>query len=71
MRPYLKWILIVGFVLMAYSASVVRAQRGYQARLWGQRKDGKISQQRYYQLLSEDNYFKHAFNLKEILNSLD
>jgi hypothetical protein len=52
-----------------YHGCVIKAEKNYEARLYGQWKDGKISKEEYQRLKTENSYFKHAFNLKEVFSA--
>ena len=63
--------VICVLVLLGYHGCVIKAERNYDGRLWGQWKDGKISQQEYERLKKENTYFRRAFKLKEVLTAGD
>jgi hypothetical protein len=69
----MKKILIIVFVisLLMYHGCVVKTEKGYEAHLWGQLHDGKISQQEFERLKKENSYFKHFFNFREVIKAVD
>jgi len=66
-RKIILVIFIIG--LLMYHGCVIKAEKNYEARLYGQWKDGKISKEEYQRLKTENSYFKHAFNLKEVFSA--
>lgn len=64
-------IIILIILLLMYHAGVIKTERKYDARLWQQLQDGKISQQEYDRLKEENSYFKHFFNPQEVFKAAD
>lgn len=69
----MKKILVIVFViaLFMYHGCVIKTERKYEAVLWGQLQDGKVSQHEYERLKKENSYFKHFFNFSEVLKTAD
>lgn len=61
--------IIIIISLLMYHGCVIKAEKNYEVRIYGQWQNGKISKEEYQRLKRENNYFKYAFNLKEVFSA--
>ena len=68
-KTFLLILLLV--VLVFYHGCVVNAERNQEARLYGQYKDGVVTEQEYKKEKEKITYFSTFFNFKESLTAFD
>ena len=64
-------LIILVIILFLYHGYVVRAERNQEARLYGEYKNGEISEEEYKKDKGKITYFSTFFNLKETLRAFD